>query len=326
VILVIGATGFLGTNLVRELHARGEAVRILRRPSSNMLGLEGQAREEVVADLFDPAALRQAMRGCRQVFHVAGGVSMSPFGGEQLRRVNVEGTAAVAAAALAEGVDRLVYTSSSVTIGYGSAGSPATEESPFNLGHLHMPYVDTKKEAEDRLLEQCRKGLPAVVVNPGYVFGPWDKAPKLNKLLIMAAQGKLSFYFGGGLSVVDVADVARGHILALERGRVGERYILSNLDLTYREFFTRVNAVVGRPPPKFKMVHPLLLGMGYGSQVLGKLFGFDPELSAGAARLYRLNHYLSSEKARRELGYATAPLEDSLRKTFDWLKEYKFIP
>jgi dihydroflavonol-4-reductase len=326
VILVIGATGFLGTNLVRELAGRGESVRILRRPSSNLLGLEKLPLEEVSGDLADPAALRQAMRGCRHVFHVAGGVSLGTLDRERLRRVNVGGTEAVAAAALAEGVERLVYTSSSVSIGYGTADQPATEDSPFNLGHLRLPYVDTKKEAEEKILEQCGKGLPAVVVNPGYVFGPWDKAPKLNQLLIMAARGKLNFYFGGGLSVVDVSDVARGHVLALEKGRVGQRYILSNLNLTYREFFTRVNAFVGRPPPKFKMPYPVLLGMGYAAQGFGKLFGLKPELSAAAARLYQINHYLSSEKARQELGYTTTPLEESFRKTFDWLKEYKYIP
>jgi dihydroflavonol-4-reductase len=324
-ILVTGATGFIGTNLVQQLASGDEPVRILRRQSSNMLGLEGLPIEEVVGDILDEASVREAVKDCRRVYHVAGSADIGPFSSEQLYRTNVFGTEQVARAALAEGVEKLVYTSSSVTIGYGSAENPATEDSDYNLGHIPLPYIKTKKAAEEKVLELVAQGLPAVIVNPGYVFGCWDKEPKLNQLLIKSARGKLNFFFPGGMSVVDVDDVATGHILAMEAGQIGQRYILSNRNMTYREFVTVVNASQGKRPPKWKLPYPLLLTMGYASECCGKLFRFNPLLSSGLAQLYAIDHFVSSQKAETVLGYKTTPLEESLDRTFHWLRGNDYI-
>jgi dihydroflavonol-4-reductase len=324
-ILVIGATGFIGTNVVRELVERGESVRIFRRTSSNMLGLENLPFEEYFGDLLNPEAVRRAMKGCTRVFHLAAVVSLRPYETRHLSDIHIKGTNIVAQTALEEGVERFVYTSSGVTVGYNPGSKPATEANGVSLTHLGLPYVETKIKAEELVLQFFHKGLPAVIVNPGYTFGPWDKSPKLNQLLIMAAQGKLNFYFTGGLSVVNVADVAHGHLLAMDHGRLGERYILSNQNLTYQDFFTLLNAYVGRKPPKYRLPYPVMFTVGFFAETYGRIFRLNPQLSTGLARLYKINHYLSSEKAMQELHYTPRPLEDSLDKTFRWLREHNYI-
>lgn len=324
-ILVTGATGFVGTNLVRELVQRGESVRILRRPSSNLLGLEGLPIEHYVGDVLDKESVSKAVHGCRRVFHLATEVDVGTRRADPLRQVNVCGTETVLRCALNEGIERLVFTSSAMTLGCYGIDHQSTEESNYNLGSLRIPYLDSKKEAEDLVLAYCREGLPAVVVNPAYMFGPWDKQPKLNQFLIMAAQGKLNFYPDGGLSVIDVRDVVQGHILALEKGIVGQRYVLSSYNMTFREFFTAINRFLGKKPPRIKIPFRLMLSLGYLLEGVGWLFRFNPELNSGLARVWHIHNYVSAKKAAQQLGFSSSPLEDSFEGTFDWLREYKYI-
>jgi dihydroflavonol-4-reductase len=321
-ILVTGATGFIGTNLVRKLVEQGESVRILRREWSNMMGLEGLPIEQHLGNLRDYDSVRQAVKGCQRVYHLAALLKIAPFERERFRRTNVLGSENIARAALEEGVEKMVYTSSIAAVGYGTKENPATEETEFNLGRFKLPYIDTKRQGEEVILQYCDKGLSAVVVNPGYVFGPWDKRPGVNKFFEMAARGKLWFYIGGGLSIVEVDDVVQGHLLAMEKGRIGERYILSNENVTYLELLSSINAFIGKKPPKFKIPYPLLLMLGYLGDGFGKLFRFNPQVSSRIARFTKINHYVNSEKAKRELGFTTTPLAKSFKKTFDWLKEY----
>lgn len=321
-ILVTGATGFIGTNLVRKLVEQGEEVRILRREWSNMIGLEGLPVEEHTGNVRDYDSLRQAVKGCSRVYHLAALLKIAPFERDRFQKTNVLGSENIARAALAEGVEKMVYTSTIGAVGYGPKENPATEESEFNLGHFKLPYIDTKRKGEEVILAYCKKGLPAVIVNPGYVFGPWDKRPGANRFFDMALRGRLWFYIGGGLSVVDVDDVVQGHLLAMEKGRIGERYILSNQNMTYKEFLSLINEFIGKKPPKFKIPYVLLLTLGYFGDGLGKLFRFNPQISSRVARFTKINHYVSSEKAKIELGYSTTPLAESFQKTFNWLKEY----
>lgn len=323
-ILVTGATGFVGNNLVRELVRQGESVRILVRPSSQLRGLADLPIEMAKGDLMDLASLQQAMKGCRQVYHVASSIDLSPFKREQLYRVNVTGTKNVMCAAGEVSVDRLVYTSSAVTLGCGTTMMPISETSEYNLGWLNNPYIDSKKKAEELVLDFIGQGVPAVIINPGYIFGQWDFNPKLNKLLILAARGKLNFYFGGGLSVVDVADVVQGHLLAMKKGRVGERYIISNSNLTYKDFFSQINQQIGQPAPVIKFPTSLMIAMGRIAEFYGQLTHQEVSISSALSRLYNHYHYMSSEKAIKELGYKPQAIEKSLAEAFSWLAKHQF--
>jgi len=321
-VLVTGATGLIGTNLVRRLISQGEAVRILVRTSSDLGGLEGLPLERRIGDIRDRDTVTQAAQGCSAIFHLAGSVDVTCTSLEKMRCVIVHGTEHVCRAAMDAGVGKVIYTSSCVTAGYGPDGQPATEKRGLPLASLKMPYVAAKVEAEARFLDYCTRGLPGVAVLPGYVFGPWDKHPKLNQLLIMAAAGKLNFYFSGGLSVVAVGDVARGHLLAWKHGRCGERYILSHRNLTYRDFFTLLNRVAGFPAPRWRLPGALLSGFGTAAELAARITHRAPPFTAAMARLYSLRHYVDSTKAKDDLGYTNADLEVSIARTYQWLYEH----
>lgn len=329
--LVTGGTGLVGLNVVRMLAARGERVRLLVRPAKKpRLGLADLAVEQAPGDVTDEASVRAAMRGVKRVYHIAALTYQGPWKSvrRQLEAVNVRGTEIVARAALEANVERLVYTSSTVAVAGGLPEAPATEESVWDLDGL-APYYDTKREAELVMLSFVKQGLPAVVVNPGYMLGPWDVKPTSGTMLIEAAKqpyGIPLYPTGGGNSFTDVEDVARGHLLAMERGRVGERYVLAGHNLRYRDFFTLVNRSLGKPPPRLAFPRGL-------SAVLGPLFDgigyFIPErmdnYNSSVMRSGHVGLCASSAKAVDELGYAISPLEGAIEKALAWFREYGYL-
>ena len=245
-IFVTGGTGFLGLNLVRLLLERGRQVRLLVRPASSRIGLDERAIEFVEGDVTDARSLREALRGCEEVYHVAGWVQVSPWGRSAAWRVNVEGTRNVCAAALAGGVRRVVHTSSIATIGRGTLARPADETTPWNLGAENIPYYASKVAAEEAVLEHVGRGLDAVIVNPTYLVGPWDVKPSAGRALIYTARRRLRFFPSrGGINYADVRQAATGHLLAMERGRAGERYILGGENLTFEAYVCRIAAAAG---------------------------------------------------------------------------------
>jgi dihydroflavonol-4-reductase len=330
--LVTGGTGLVGLNVVRMLAARGEDVRLLVRPSAKpRLGLDDLAVAQAPGDISDEASVRAAMRGVKRVYHIAALTYQGPWQSvrTQLERVNVGGTAIVARAALAAGVERLVYTSSTVAVASGLPESPATEESAWDLGGL-APYYDTKRAAELVMLDYVKQGLPAVIVNPGYMLGAWDVKPTSGTMLIEAARSPLGiplYPTRGGNSFTDVEDVARGHLLAMEKGRVGERYVLAGHNLRYRAFFTLVNRMLGKPPARLAFPRGV-------SAVLGPLFDgighFIPErmdnYNSSVMRSGHVGLCASSGKAVRELGYAISPLEGAIEKALAWFRAQRYLP
>ncbi len=321
--LVTGATGLIGGHLVRQLVERGETVRALvrERRRRGPVAWEGLSVEVVVGDVADGESVRRAMRGCRRVYHVAGQLGMGSGAWNQFYRTNVEGTVNVCRAALESGVERLVHTSTISAVGWSADGRPVDEDAPWNFSGLRLPYLVTKREAEARVLEFVRQGLPAVIVNPAYCFGPWDVKPSSGIFLCIAATGLLVAAPGGGANFVDVRDVARGHILAMERGRVGERYILGGENLPWLTFFTLAADLLGVPPPRFVVPRPLALLGGYGADLLARL-GVPMPISANGMRVLYLPHYVSSEKARREIGYEPSPLRRALQDAIAWMREH----
>ena len=234
-VLVTGATGFIGANVTRLLSERGADVRVLVRPTSDRRNLAGLEVEAVEGDLRDPESVRRSVRGCRQVFHVGADYRFWARDPREIYRSNVEGTTHVMEACLSAGVERVVYTSTVGTIGLAAHPAPCDEMTRMLGGQLTSHYKRSKLQAEQAVLSYAARGLPVVIVNPSAPIGPWDAKPTpTGQLIVDFVRGKLSAIVDTGLNIVHVRDVAEGHLLAAERGRIGERYILGHRNMTLR--------------------------------------------------------------------------------------------
>lgn len=320
--LVTGGAGFLGQKLARALLAEGHQVRLLVRNTQGRAATDDFPVSYVTGDLADAASLERACDGMDWVFHAAGLISYNPQKAELMRRTNVDGTRAVAEAALRQRVKRFVFTSSTAAIGVNEDPQAVLDEaSPFNARKLGLAYFDTKYDAERELLKVCDRGLSAVIVNPGSLLGPGDTRRYEKGYAGLVYKYNPRVLFHGGINFVDVDDVVRGHLLARDRGRVGERYILGGENLSFGDLIIRIDAILGRPPPK----HYVPVGaMGLLSKALKVLnaFGVDihmtPELVRQVCSWYL---FVSSAKAERELGYVPHRIDRSIAGTVDWLKE-----
>jgi dihydroflavonol-4-reductase len=316
--LVTGATGFIGRPLVRMLVERGDEVRVLARPSSNLSALEGLAIQVVRGDVTQPDTLPTALAGVQKVFHAAGLVSMARSDRPRLHEVNVGGTRNLMDAALQAGVERVIYTSSISAVGYSRRPELVREDTVWvDYG---ISYAQSKRAAEEEAFAISRKGLPLVVVNPTMAMGAND--PNLTSTAVVARylRGDLTVRVDGGLNVLHVDDFAAGHILADERGRPGERYILGDTNVTWGEFFRILNELSGKGIPRRIPAVVARAAAALSEFVIARRTGKPPKIyyeEAIAASLYRV---ADSSKAIRELGLPQRPLRDTLKETVDWLQ------
>jgi len=325
-ILVTGATGFLGSHVARKLVERGERVRILLRKTSRTSNIEDIDAERAYGDILDIDSVKEALKGCDTLYHVAGIVSSRKSDYGRMEEINVKGTFNVFSSALEAGVKKAVYTSSVAAIGVDPNGGIANEETPFTLEPMGIQYLNTKYYAEKEALKFYQKGLPLVIVNPSIVIGPGDIYLSSTALIVWYCKRKFPGYMDGGVNVVDVEDVAEGHILAAEKGRVGERYILGNKNLSIMECFSLLERVTGIPSPKRKVPYFVALTAGFIREriirVSSPSFVLQDVDSAKAGRLY---WYFDSSKAVRELGFPQTPVEESLKKTIKWFRDNGYI-
>jgi len=322
-ILVTGATGFVGSAVLRALVERGEAVRVLARPSSPRRNLDGVACEVVLGDMTDPASMARAMAGVRRLYHVAADYRLWARDPGELRRANLSGAQAVMDAALAAGVERIVYTSSVATLRAADAATVVDETAPLAETEAIGAYKQSKVAAE-RLVEQmvAERGLPAVIVNPSTPIGPRDIKPTpTGRMVLEAAQGKIPAFVDTGLNLVHVDDVAAGHLLAMDRGRVGERYILGGQDLSLREMLTEIAALTGRKPPTLALPRGPLYPLAYAAEAIAQVTGKEPMLTRDALKMASHHMFFSSAKAEQELGYSARPHLEALRDALAWFRE-----
>jgi dihydroflavonol-4-reductase len=315
--LVTGGNGFLGSAVVRLLAARGDSLRLTRRKRSKLDNLEDVEHESVQCDVLDRAAVRRALKGVDRVFHLAGLVSMRPEDSERLFEVNVNGTRIVLEECLRAGVERVLYTSSVGAIGPAPSGGATDERQVFTAGHLGIPYVNSKHEAEGEAYHLAARGLPVVIVNPAYVLGRGDVYGRATSIVRRFMLGRIPAYVPGALNIVDVQDVARGHLLADERGAVGERYILGNRNFTLDRLFADLARVTGAHPPALRLSPAVALRLVQATQLVG---GRGP-ISAQEVKLASQWWTYRNTKAKRELGWRPSPHEDTIEATVDWYRD-----
>jgi len=324
---ITGATGFVGSHVARALAAAGADLRLLVRPASLKNNIAGLPAEIAVGDLREPESLKQAMNGCDVVFHVAADYRLWVRDPEQMYRSNVEGTRAVIRAAQESGVRRVVYTSSVATMGFTRDGHIAAEDSPVSIRDMVGHYKRSKFMAEEIALEAGRRGANVVVVNPTTPIGEYDIKPTpTGRIVVDFLQRKFPAYVDTGLNLADVKEVARGHLLALEKARPGERYILGGQNLTLKQILDKLAAITGLPSPTMKVPHAVAMGFAAFDQFFtGIVMGREPRATIDAVKMGRKKMFATSVKAERELGYKVLPVEDALRRAVEWFQEHGYV-
>jgi dihydroflavonol-4-reductase len=326
--LLTGATGFVGAAVLRSLIAAGHHVRALVRPNSDRRNMSGIDCEIVIGDLAEPDSLKRAVRGCEALFHAAADYRLWVPDREKMDRVNVQGTVALIQAAAAAGVSRIVYTSSVATLRPRDDGFPADEENRAQLSDMIGPYKQSKFLAErelKRLVAQA--GIPAVIVQPAAPFGPGDVKPTpTGRFVVEAASGRMPAYVNTGLSVVHVDDVGAGHLLAYEKGRVGETYILGGENRSLQWILETIAKLAAQSPPRIRLPHWFVVPMAYIVEAVTRIKGSgEPMITVDSVRMARQLMYFSSDKARRELGYSPRPAIEALRDEIAWFHEHGYV-
>src|SRR5438552_2864808 len=323
---VTGATGFVGSHVARALAEQGAELRLLVRATSDPRDVQAVRAERVIGDLPEPESLDPAMAGCDGVFHVAADYRLWVRDPEQMYRSNVNGTRAVLEAARKNRVRRVVYTSSVATMGFTSNGRPADESSPVSLDHMIGHYKRSKFMAEQLAMEAGRSGMDVVVVNPTTPVGEQDIKPTpTGRIIVDFLKRKFPAYVDTGLNMVDVAEVARGHVAAMERGKSGERYILGGENLTLKQILDKLAAITGLRSPKVKLPYAVALATGVVNTVVtGLVLRREPRVTLDAVRMGRKKMFASSAKAERELGWNISPVEGGLRRAVEWFREHGY--
>jgi len=325
--LITGASGFVGAALARQLLQAGHELRALVRPTSEQANLAGLELEIVTGDLRDEDSLRRALRGCQVLFHVAADYRLWTRRPQELYASNVEGSRNIMRAALDAGVERIVYTSSVATLGLHADGRPATEETPVSIDNMIGHYKRSKFLAEQAVQTLIREqGLPAVIVNPSTPIGPRDIKPTpTGRIIVDAASGRIPAYVDTGLNIAHVDDVARGHLLAFERGEIGERYILGGEDMSLRAILEAIAHLSGRRPPRIRLNQTVVMPIAWLSECWATLTnGPEPRATLDGVRMSRKLMYFSSAKACERLGYSYRPATEALRDALAWFQAHGY--
>ena len=323
--LVTGATGFVGGAVARALVRAGTDVRALVRSKSDALNLSGLPVEQVEGDLLDPASLRTALAGCRQLYHVAAYYALWARDPSIFYEVNVTGTRNVLTAARQSGIERTVYCSTIGAIGLPAGGGLGTEETPVSLEQMAGHYKRSKYLAEQEVLALANEGLPVVIVNPSAPVGAGDVKPTpTGQVIVDFMKGRMPAYIETGMNIVDVDDVATGHLLAMEKGRQGERYILGCKNLMLKEVFDILSRLTGVKAPSLRLPRSLVLPLAYVNQWMAQVTGLPPRIPLEGVKMAKYRMHYDCSKAIRELGIPQTPPEAALEKAVQWFRAHRY--
>ena len=325
--LLTGGTGFVGAAVARALLREGWQVRALARPTSDRRNLLGLGLETVDGDLGDAQGLERAASGCAALFHVAADYRLGARHPQELYQTNVEGTRNILNAARSARLERVVYTSSVATIGLPADGTPGDEATPVAVTDMIGHYKRSKFLAEQVAREFARAGTPVVIVNPSTPVGPGDIKPTpTGRMVLDAAAGRMPAYVDTGLNIVHVDDVAAGHLLALQRGRSGECYILGGENMTLQAILADIAQLVGRKPPRLRLPAGALLPVALVAEAVARLSGGSTRLTVEGVRLARKRMFFCSDKAVRELGYRWRPARAAFADAVAWWRAQGALP
>ncbi len=324
--LVTGGTGFVGSHVVRALLAKGRSVRCLVRAESRRDNLDGLEIEIVVGDLTDPGSLGRALAGVHTLYHVAADYRLWAKDPQELYRANAGGTESILAAAAEAGIAKVVYTSSVAALGLNDDGSPGDETTPVVRDRIIGHYKKSKYDAERVAAAWAAKGLPVVIVNPSTPVGERDIKPTpTGQLIVDFLNRKMPAYVDTGLNLVDVRDVAAGHLAAAEKGRAGERYILGNRDMTLKEILDALARLTGLPAPKVRLPHWIPLSVAAVSTAWSGVTGVAPGISLESVRMSTHRMFFDAGKAVRELGLPQTPVDEPLGRAVAWFREKGYV-
>ena len=324
--LVTGATGFVGCHVARLLTERFGHVRVLVRPASQSRSIDGLNAERMSGDLRDPTSLKKALDGVKQVFHIAADYRLWAKNPDDIYQSNVAGTLNLIDASRQAGVQRFIYTSSVATIAIPGGERMPDEATQARLDQMIGHYKRSKFLAEQEVIKAAATGLPVVVVNPTTPIGPWDWKPTpTGRIIVDFLNGRIPAYVDTGFNVVAVEDVAEGHWLAATRGRIGERYILGERNITLKEFLGLVAVASGRRAPRIQMPHAVALAAGYAENVFATIAGREPRIPLEGVRMARHKMFVGCSKAARELGFRPAGIEGAIERAVQWYVENGYV-
>lgn len=325
--LVTGATGFLGSHVARRLVAARESVRVLVRRTSNLQALDGLTVERFEGDLNDSASLRRAMCGVGRVFHVAADYRLWTRNPDEIYETNVEGTRRILAIAADADVERFVYTSTVGTMAVPHRGpNLPNEETRATLDRMIGHYKRSKFLAELEAMKAAASGVPVIIVNPTAPVGPADWKPTpTGRIILDFLNGKMPAYVDTGLNLAPVEDVAEGHLLAADKGRIGERYILGARNMTLKQILEVLAPIAGRPAPRLRLPHTIALAASYADEFLSRLSGREPGIPLEGVKMSRHKMFVESDKAEKELGYKPGSVEGALVRAVRWYTDHGYI-
>jgi dihydroflavonol-4-reductase len=327
-VFLTGSTGFVGSHVARKYVAAGAELRLLTRSTSKLAAIEGLAAEVVVGDLRQPEALRTAIRGCDALVHVAADYRLWVRDPKEMYAANVDGTRELLRIAREEGVGKIVYTSSVATMGFKMDGSIVDEGTPVSLAEMIGPYKRSKFMAEQEAIAAAKAGQHVMILNPTTPIGAGDAKPTpTGRIVVDFLNRKFPAYVDTGLNLVDVAEVARMHLVALERGTPGERYILGGENLTLKQILDRMFAITGLPSPTMRVPNAVAMIFAFFDETItGKIRGKEPRATVEAVRMGRKYMFASSAKAERDLGFQVLPIYNAMRAAIEWFVARGYAP